>query len=117
MKKCCCSHSAEQIEETRENAEACCAARKKVRDPEEYRKLTNRLNRVEGQLHGIRKMLEDDAYCPDILTQTSAAIGALNAFSRELLSEHIHSCVKRDIMNGRDEVIDELMDTLRKMMR
>lgn len=114
-KKCCChtdvSMDAGQVENPT------CDCRKRVRNAEEYRKLTNRLSRVEGQIRGIRKMLQEDAYCPDILTQAAAATAALNAFSRELLSEHIRTCVKADIQEGRDESIDELLDTLRKMMR
>ena len=77
----------------------------------------NRLNRIEGQVRGIRGMLEKDAYCPDILAQAAAANAALNAFSRELLAQHIRTCVARDIREGKDEIIDELMDTLRRLMR
>lgn len=115
-KHCCCSQH-EDTQAGTEGTKDCCLGRKKVREPEEYKKLVNRLNRVEGQIRGIRKMLEEDAYCPDILTQTAAATAALNAFSRELLAEHIRGCVKRDILEGHDETIDELLDTLRKMMR
>ena len=77
----------------------------------------NRLNRIEGQIRGIRGMLERDAYCPDILAQAAAANAALNAFSRELLSNHIRSCVVNDVRAGNDEIVDELLDTLQKMMR
>ena len=92
-------------------------ARTKQRSDEEKRKLTNRLNRIEGQIRGIRGMLEKDAYCMDILTQAAAANAALNAFSRELLASHMHSCVVRDIREGRDETIDELLGILQKMMK
>ena len=95
----------------------CCNTKTKKRTPEEYKKLVNRLNRIEGQVRGIRKMLEEDAYCPDILIQASAANAALNSFSKELLSEHIRSCVADDIRDGKDEVIDELLVTLQKMMK
>lgn len=95
---------------------ACCH-RTRERTPEEYRSLVHRLNRIEGQVRGIRGMLEKDAYCPDILAQAAAANAALNAFSRELLVQHIRTCVARDIREGKDEIIDELMDTLRRLMR
>lgn len=95
---------------------ACCH-RTRERTPEEYRSLVHRLNRIEGQVRGIRGMLEKDAYCPDILAQAAAANAALNAFSRELLAQHIRTCVARDIREGKDEIIDELMDTLRRLMR
>ena len=95
----------------------CCGARIKKRSEEEYRSLTNRLNRIEGQIRGIRGMLERDAYCPEILAQTAAANAALNAFSRELLASHIRSCVAEDIRAGKEETVDELLDTLQKLLR
>ena len=95
----------------------CCGVRKKERSPEELKRLTNRLNRIEGQIRGIRGMLERDAYCPEILVQAAAANAALNAFSRELLSNHIRSCVVNDIKAGNEETIDELLDTLQKLMK
>lgn len=91
--------------------------KKKERTPEEYRLLMNRLNRVEGQIRGIKKMLENDAYCPDILIQVSAANAALNSFSKELLSNHIHTCVVDDIKEGNEEVIDEVCKILQKLMK
>ena len=91
--------------------------KKKQRDPEEKRKLMNRLSRIEGQIRGLKGMVEKDEYCADILTQAAAANAALNAFSRELLSNHMHSCVVRDIRDGRDETIDELLGILQKMMK
>ena len=77
----------------------------------------NRLKRIEGQVCGIQRMLEQDAYCNDILIQSAAVNAAMNAFNRELLASHIHSCVARDIRDGKDEVIDELVATLQKLMR
>ena len=77
----------------------------------------NRLNRIEGQIRGLKRMLENDAYCPDILIQAAAASAALNAFNRELLSNHIHTCVVNDIKEGKEETVDELVDTIYKMMR
>ena len=97
--------------------ENCCCHKKKERSPEEYKKLVNRLNRIEGQIRGIRGMLERDAYCPDILLQAAAANAALNAFSRELLANHIRSCVVDDVRAGKDETVDELLYTLQKMMK
>ena len=93
------------------------SGKKKLRDPEEKRKLMNRLSRIEGQIRGLKGMVEKDDYCADILTQAAAANAALNAFSRELLSNHMHSCVVRDIRDGRDETIDELLGILQKMMK
>lgn len=100
-KTCCCS----------------CSQRKKERTPEEYKRLIHRLNRIEGQIRGIRGMVENDAYCPDILVQSAAASAALNAFNKELLASHIRTCVVEDIRDGKDEVIDELVATLQKLMK
>ena len=94
-----------------------CCHKTKHRSDEEYKLLVNRLNRIEGQVRGVRKMVENDAYCTDILTQVSAIQAALNAFNRELLSEHIRSCVANDIRQGKDEIIDELVQTLQKLMK
>mgnify|MGYP004668484525 CR=1 FL=1 len=84
-----------------------CSQRKKERSPEEYKKLINRLSRIEGQIRGIRSMVENGAYCPDILVQSAAANAALNAFNKELLASHLRSCVANDIREGHDEVIDD----------
>ena len=89
----------------------------KARSPEEQKKLDNRLSRIEGQVRGLREMLANDAYCPDILNQVSAVTAALGSFSRELLSSHIHTCVADGIRRGEEEVVDELMETLRKMLK
>ena len=91
--------------------------RKKIRDDKERRDLMNRLKRIEGQVRGLQRMLEEDAYCPEILTQASAVNSALNSFCRVLLSNHIRTCVSDDIRAGRDETVDELMDTLQKLMK
>ena len=100
-----------------EETNGCCTGRRKARTEEEYRSLINRLNRIEGQIRGIRAMVEKGAYCTDVLTQSAAAAAALNAFNRELLGDHIRTCVADDIRSGKDEVIDELMDTLQKLMK
>ena len=97
--------------------EECCCQKTKVRTDEEYKSLMNRLNRIEGQIRGIRGMVENDAYCPDILVQSAAASAALNAFNKELLASHIRTCVVEDIRDGKDEVIDELVVTLQKLMK
>lgn len=94
-----------------------CCCRTTRRSAEEKKKLLNRLSRIEGQIRGIRGMLEKDAYCNDILTQSAAVTAAMNGFNKELLSSHIRSCVARDIRAGKDETIDELVDTLQKLMR
>ena len=94
-----------------------CSARRKERSPEEYKKLIHRLNRIEGQVRGIRKMVEECAYCPDILVQSAAVSAAVNAFNRELLASHIKTCVAQDIRSGKDEAIDELLATMKKLMK
>lgn len=94
-----------------------CSQRKKERSPEEYKKLIHRLNRIEGQIRGIKGMVENNAYCPDILIQSAAVNAAINAFNKELLANHIRTCVADDIRNGKDEVIDELVVTLQKLMK
>ena len=97
-------------------APACCH-KTKERSPEEYTRLIHRLNRIEGQIRGIRGMVEKNIYCPEILVQVAAVNAALAAFNRELLGQHIKTCVKRDILAGKDETIDELVATLQKMMK
>lgn len=100
-----------------EKDKTCCCQKKTERSDEQRKKLLNRLRRIEGQVRGLQTMIESDAYCNDILIQSSAVNAAMNAFNRELLSSHIHTCVARDIREGKDEVIDELMATLQKLMK
>ena len=88
-----------------------------ARGEEERRGLINRLSRIEGQIRGIRGMIERDAYCNDILIQSSAVSAAVDAFNRELVAQHIRGCVARGIRSGDDDVIDELIETLRRLMR
>ena len=95
----------------------CQCHKTKVRSEGEYERLIHRLNRSEGQVRGIRGMVEKSAYCTDILVQVAAANAALNAFSKELLASHIKTCVAQDIRDGKDETIDELVDTLQKLMK
>lgn len=97
--------------------ETCCGEKKTHRSEEQRKKLIHRLNRIEGQIRGIRGMVERDCYCTDILTQSAAVQAALNAFNRELIAAHLHSCVARDLREGKDEVIDELVLTLQKLMK
>ncbi|MBO5093050.1 MAG: metal-sensing transcriptional repressor [Lachnospiraceae bacterium] len=94
-----------------------CCHKKKERSEAEYKGLLNRLSRIEGQVRGIRGMVERDAYCTDILMQVAAVNAALNAFNKELLANHIRTCVARDIRDGKDETIDELVATLQKLMK
>lgn len=94
-----------------------CCHKTKVRSEEEYKSLLNRLNRIEGQIRGIKGMVEKDAYCTDIITQVAAACAALNAFNRELLSTHIKTCVADDIKAGKTETVDDLLATLQKLMK
>ena len=95
----------------------CCCHKTKERSEAEYKSLIHRLNRIEGQIRGIKGMVEKDAYCTDILIQVAAANAALNGFSRELLSNHIRTCVAEDIRHGKDETIDELVALLPKLMK
>ena len=94
-----------------------CYEKTTARSEEERKKLIHRLNRIEGQIRGIRGMVEKDAYCADILVQSAAVNAAVNAFNKELLAHHIKGCVARDIREGNDEVIDELVTTLQKLMK
>ena len=94
-----------------------CCHKTKQRPQDEIKKLLNRLSRIEGQIRGIRGMVEKGAYCTDILVQSAAVTAAVNAFNRDLLANHIRTCVADDIRDGKDEVIDELVATLQKMMK
>ena len=97
----------------------CCGGTEKTtqRSEEEKRKLLNRLKRIEGQVRGLQAMIERDAYCYDILTPSAAVNAAMNAFNKEILARHIEGCVARDIREGKDEVIDELVTILQKLMK
>ena len=96
----------------------CCHSDKtRVRSEEELRKLCNRLSRIEGQVRGLREMLQKDVYCTDILVQVSAVNAALNSFSKELLSEHLRTCVAENLRAGRNEVVDELVAALQKLLK
>ena len=100
--KCCCQ---------------CASGKTKERSEKEYKDLMNRLSRIEGQVRGIKGMLERDAYCVDILVQVSAITSALNSFNKVLLANHIRSCVVENVLSGNDEVIDELVSAIQKLMK
>lgn len=94
-----------------------CCHKTKERSEEEYKDLIHRLNRIEGQIRGIKGMVEKDAYCTDILIQVSAVSSALNSFNKVLLANHIRTCVAQDIRDGKEDTIDELVHTLQKLMK
>ena len=100
-----------------EKIECGCCDKRTERSDEERKKLINRLNRIEGQIRGIKGMIESDAYCNDILIQSAAVNAAINSFNKELIASHITGCVARDIRDGKDEVIDELVATMQKLMK
>lgn len=100
-----------------EDNSSCCSEKHKERDEKEVRDLMNRLKRIEGQVRGIEKMVEKDVYCTDILTQVAAVNAALNSFNKVLLANHVRTCVAENIRNGNDEVIDELVSLLQKLMK
>ncbi len=110
---------AEKTKKSMEMSEGCphCSDKRKVREEKEYKDLMNRLKRIEGQVRGVESMLESDAYCIDILTQVSAINSALNSFNKALLANHMKTCVVNDIRNGNDEVVDELVCALQKLMK
>lgn len=95
----------------------CCCERTKERSEDEIKRLMHRLNRIEGQVRGIKGMVEKNAYCPDIVMQVSAINAALNAFNKELLATHIRTCVVNGVRNGENEQIDELVTLLQKLMK
>ena len=94
-----------------------CCEKHTLRAQEEKKKLLNRLRRIEGQVRGLQAMVEADAYCNDVLTQSAAVNAAINAFNRELLAEHLRTCVTRDLKNSHEEIVDELAATLQKLMK
>ncbi len=105
-----------EIESTSETS-SCCQKKTKERAPQEYRDLINRLSRIEGQVRGIKGMIERDAYCTDILVQAAAVNAAMNSFNKALLANHIKTCVTNDIREGKEETVDELVAVLQKLMK
>ena len=100
-----------------EEKECCCSHKTKERSEKEYKDMIHRLNRIEGQIRGIKGMVERDAYCTDILVQVAAVNDALNGFSKELLGQHVRTCVADDLRNGSSEKLDELLTLLPKLMK
>lgn len=107
----------ERRENMREDKEINCCQKTKIRSEKEYKDLIHRLNRIEGQIRGIKGMVEKDTYCTDILIQVAAVNAALNSFNKVLLANHIKTCVARDIREGKEETVDELVETLQKLMK
>ena len=107
----------EKDREVTEPSECCCCHKTKERSEKEYKDLLNRLSRIEGQVRGIKGMVEKDAYCTDILLQVAAVNAALNSFNKVLLANHIKTCVTKDIKEGREETVDELVTVLQKLMK
>lgn len=110
------NENAETLENTSEVCEHCTSMTKE-RSEKEYKDMINRLSRIEGQIRGIKGMVEKDVYCTDILVQVAAVNAALNSFNRVLLANHIKTCVTQDILNGKEETVDELVNTLKKLMK
>lgn len=100
-----------------EYKKCCCAGKTTMRSDEQKKALLNRLKRIEGQVRGIQTMIEENAYCNDVLMQSAAVNAAMNAFNKELLASHIRNCVVRDIKQGDDEIVDELVATIQKLMK
>lgn len=107
----------EEILESTNDACEHCSSKTKERSEKEYKDMINRLSRIEGQIRGIKGMVEKDVYCTDILVQVAAVNAALNSFNRVLLANHIKTCVTQDILNGKEETVDELVNTLKKLMK
>ena len=95
----------------------CSNCKHKIRDEKEHKSLLNRLNRIEGQIRGVKNMVDEDRYCVDILTQVSAIQSALNAFNKNILANHIKTCVVDDIRDGNEEMVDELCKTIQRFMK
>ena len=99
------------------NIPDCCRHKTKERSEKEYKDLQNRLSRIEGQVRGLRRMLDSNAYCTDIMTQVTAVNAALNSFNKVLLANHIRTCVREDILAGREDTVEDLLKTLQKLMK
>lgn len=114
-----CTTERRAKQDMEETDEKCCCHcdRTKKRTDEEYKRLINRLNRIEGQIRGVKGMLERDAYCTDIVLQVSAINAALNSFNKMLLAEHIRTCVADDIRDGREDTLDDLINTITRLMK
>ena len=114
------TRTVDSVEASQESGEVVCghcSEKTKDRTGKEYKDMINRLSRIEGQVRGIKNMVEKDAYCTDILVQVAAVNAALNSFNRVLLANHIKTCVSQDIRDGKEETVDELIQTLKKLMK
>jgi DNA-binding FrmR family transcriptional regulator len=114
------TRTVDSVEAAQESGEVVCghcSEKTKDRTGKEYKDMINRLSRIEGQVRGIKNMVEKDAYCTDILVQVAAVNAALNSFNRVLLANHIKTCVSQDIRDGKEETVDELIQTLKKLMK
>ena len=100
-----------------EEKKECCCPKTKERPEKEYHDMIRRLNRIEGQVRGIKRMVEKDVYCTDILVQVTAVNAALNSFNKVLLANHIKTCVIKDIREGKEETVEELLVVLKKLMK
>ena len=107
----------EKVLERTDDACEQCSSKTKERSEKEYKDMINRLSRIEGQIRGIKGMVEKEVYCTDILVQVASVNAALNSFNRVLLANHIKTCVTQDILNGKEETVDELVNTLKKLMK
>ena len=107
----------EKVLERTDDACEQCSSKTKERSEKEYKDMINRLSRIEAQIRGIKGMVEKEVYCTDILVQVAAVNAALNSFNRVLLANHIKTCVTQDILNGKEETVDELVNTLKKLMK
>ena len=116
-KQCECDNPQEMCENIDLHPHEQCQCKHKHRSENERKTMINRLRRIEGQVRGLEKMVENDAYCTDIVTQVSAVQAALNAFSKQLLANHIQTCVIQDIRSGKDEVVEDLIHTIHKLMK
>ena len=113
--ECCCNNSENNLQNCMDGSDE--NIKHKHRQEEEKKKLKTRLKRIEGQVRGISAMLDDDRYCVDILTQVMAVQAALNSFNKVLLANHIKTCVRQDILDGKEETVDDLVVTLQKLMK
>ncbi|PKN78722.1 MAG: CsoR family transcriptional regulator [Candidatus Cloacimonetes bacterium HGW-Cloacimonetes-1] len=96
----------------------CCNSDRHAKHSEELKaKMINRINRIEGQVRGVKKMLEQNVYCDDIITQISAAKSALNSLSQVLFEAHLNSCIVEQIRSESPDIMEELQQTIRKMLK
>ncbi len=106
------------MENSKNNCRRCTEGKqKRWQDTQTVNQLINRLNRIEGQVRGVKKMIQEDAYCDDVLNQISSIQSALNGTANLLLEKHMKYCIREQLMEGDDQVIDEILKTVFKMLR